>query len=100
MPENMLPSVMVGLLGAFESCLHAPTYRVFQLAVAGWMPCVGRRTITAVALASGGVGGWASQLGLPAVLRTEPVEFGRRGAGGVPVGAGLDPGRPAVVHPD
>src|SRR4051795_9713098 len=57
MPEMILPSGMVGLLAAFESCFHAPTYRVFQLVLAGWVHCLGRRTITAVALASGGVGG-------------------------------------------
>jgi DDE superfamily endonuclease len=57
MPEIILPSGMVGLLAAFEPCFHAPTYRVFQLVLAGWMPCPGRRTITAVALASGGLSG-------------------------------------------
>src|SRR3954454_5214035 len=57
MPEIILPSGMVGLLAAFEACFHAPTYRVFQLVLAGWIHCLGRRTITAVALASGGVGG-------------------------------------------
>src|SRR3954467_7136500 len=55
MPEIILPSGMVGLLAAFEPCFHAPTYRVFQLLVAGWVHCLGRRTITAVAVASGGV---------------------------------------------
>ena len=57
MPEMILPGTMVGLLAAFEPCFHAPTYRIFRLVVAGWMHCLGRRTITAVALASGGVGG-------------------------------------------
>src|SRR3954451_21689987 len=57
MPEIILPSGMVGLLAAFEPCFHAPTYRGFQLVLAGWIHCLGRRTITAVALASGGVGG-------------------------------------------
>src|SRR3954465_4464059 len=57
MPEIILPSGMVGLLAAFEPCFHAPTYRVFQLVLAGWMHCLGRRTITAVALAPGGGGG-------------------------------------------
>ena len=57
MPEIILPSTMVGLLVAFKPCFHAPTYRVFQLVVAGWIQCLGRRTITAAALASGGVGG-------------------------------------------
>ena len=56
MPEIILPSPLVGLLAAFEPCFHAPTYRDFRLVVAGWMHCLGRRTITAVALASGGVG--------------------------------------------
>jgi hypothetical protein len=56
MPEIILPSPMVGLLAAFEPCFHAPSYRIFRLVVSGWMHCLGRRTITAVALASGGVG--------------------------------------------
>src|SRR5438874_6426035 len=55
MPEINLPSTMVGLLVAFEPCFHAPSYRTFSLLVAGWIHCVGRRTITAVAVASGGV---------------------------------------------
>src|SRR5215211_3712874 len=57
MPEIILPSRLVGLLAAFEPCFHAPSYRIFRLVVAGWMHCLGRRTVTAVALASGGVGG-------------------------------------------
>src|SRR5215210_7551488 len=57
MPEIILPSPMVGLLAAFEPCFHAPTYRIFRLVMAGWIHCLGRRTITAGALASGGVGG-------------------------------------------
>jgi hypothetical protein len=56
MPVIMLPSPMVGLLAAFEPCFHAPTYRIFRLVVAGWIHCLGRRTVTSVALASGGVG--------------------------------------------
>jgi hypothetical protein len=56
MPESILPSRMVGLLAAFELCFHAPTYRIFRLVLAGWIHCLGRRTVTAVALASGGVG--------------------------------------------
>src|SRR3954449_8176059 len=57
MPESILPSTMVGLLAAFEPCFHAPTYRVFRLVLAGWIHCLGRRTITGVAVASGGLGG-------------------------------------------
>jgi hypothetical protein len=55
MPEIILPSTMVGLLVAFEPCFSAPSYRTFRLLVAGWIHCLGRRTITAVAVASGGV---------------------------------------------
>ena len=51
MPEIILPSAMVGLLAAFEPCFHAPSYRIFCLLVAGWMHCLGRRTVTGVALA-------------------------------------------------
>jgi hypothetical protein len=55
MPEIILPSTFVGLLVAFEPCFHAPSYRTFSLLVAGWIHCQGRRTITAVVVASGGV---------------------------------------------
>src|SRR5436305_8943072 len=55
MPGIVLPSTFAGLLVAFEPCFHAPSYRTFSLLVAGWIHCVGRRTITAVAVASGGV---------------------------------------------
>src|SRR6186713_2950470 len=56
MPEMILPSTMVGLLVAFEPCFSAPSYRTFRLLVAGWIHCLGRRTVTAVAVASGEVG--------------------------------------------
>src|SRR5439155_12266237 len=49
------PSTMVGLLVAFEPCFTAPSSRTFSLLVAGWIHCLGRRTITAVAVASGGL---------------------------------------------
>ena len=55
MSEIIVPSTMIGLLAAFEPCFRAPSYRTFRLLVAGWIHCVGRRTITAVAVASGGV---------------------------------------------
>ena len=55
MSEMILPSTMVSLLVAFEPCVSAPSYRAFSLLVAGWMHCLGRRTVTAVAVASGGV---------------------------------------------
>jgi hypothetical protein len=55
MPEIILPGTFVGLLVAFEPCFTAPSSRTFGLLVAGWIHCQGRRTITAVAVASGGV---------------------------------------------
>ncbi|MGE3267183.1 MAG: transposase [Chloroflexota bacterium] len=57
MPDIILPSTFVGLLVAFEPCFTAPSYRTFGLLMAGWIHCHGRRTITAVAVASGGVEG-------------------------------------------
>jgi hypothetical protein len=56
MSEIILPSPMVSLLAAFEPCFRAPSYQIFRLVVAGWIHCLGRRTVTGVALASGGVG--------------------------------------------
>ena len=56
MPAGILPDTLLLLLGAFEPCFHAPSYRTFGLLVAGWIHCLGRRTITAVALAAGAVG--------------------------------------------
>jgi DDE superfamily endonuclease len=56
MPAGILPNTFVLLLAAFEPCFSAPTYRTFGLLVAGWIHCLGRRTVTAVALASGAIG--------------------------------------------
>ena len=61
MPPLMLPETFAPLAAAFAPCFTAPTYRVFLVLVAGWAHCVGRHTVTAVALAAGGVGrryGW------------------------------------------
>jgi hypothetical protein len=41
------------LLGAFRSCFSAPSYANFCALIVGWVQCLGRHTITAVALASG-----------------------------------------------
>jgi hypothetical protein len=38
-----------------KPCFTAPSYRTFRLLVAGWIHCPGRRMVTAVAVASGGV---------------------------------------------
>jgi hypothetical protein len=46
---------MVSVLVAFEPCFTAPSYRTFGLLVAGWIHCLGRRTITGLAVASGRV---------------------------------------------
>jgi hypothetical protein len=56
MPAVILPPTFLPLLAAFEPCFRAPTYRNFAVLVAGWIHCLGRRTITAVALAAGAVG--------------------------------------------
>jgi hypothetical protein len=51
--EIILPQSFLLLCAAFQSCFTAPTYRTFQWLVVGWLLCPGRRTITAVAVASG-----------------------------------------------
>src|SRR5438128_861915 len=56
MPEIILPDSFAVLLTAFAPCFHAPSYRNFRFLVAGWIHCLGRRTVTAVALAAGVVG--------------------------------------------
>jgi hypothetical protein len=56
MPERIVPESFLALLMVFEGCFGAPSYRNFERLVVGWVHCLGRRTITAVALASGAVG--------------------------------------------
>ena len=56
MPELMLPQSFVALLAAFAGCFTAPSYANFCWLVAGRVHCLGRRTITNVAPASGAVG--------------------------------------------
>jgi hypothetical protein len=56
MPEVILPESLAVMLLAFEECFTAPSFHNFTVIVAGWLHCLGRRTITAVALASGGIG--------------------------------------------
>ncbi len=56
MPPLMLPETFTPLAAAFVPCFTAPTYCVFCFLVAGWVHCVGRHTVTAVALAAGVVG--------------------------------------------
>lgn len=56
MPPLMLPETFAPLAAAFAPCFTAPTYRLFCFLVAGWVHCVGRHTVTGVALAAGVVG--------------------------------------------
>jgi DDE superfamily endonuclease len=53
--DVILPHSFGLLLAAFQPCFTAPTARTFHWLVAGWIHCLGRRTITAVAVASGAV---------------------------------------------
>ena len=56
MPEPIVPESFRVLLGVFAGCFGASSSRNFELLVVGWVHCLGRRTITAVVLASGAVG--------------------------------------------
>ena len=49
----ILPQSFSALLTAFRPCFTAPSHLNFVSIVSGWVHCLGRRTITAVALASG-----------------------------------------------
>lgn len=51
--DTILPESFRSLLSAFRPCFTAPSYSNFVAVVAGWVHCLGRRTVTAVALASG-----------------------------------------------
>jgi hypothetical protein len=57
MPDVILPDSLAVMLLTFRDCFTAPSFRNFTIIVAGWLHCLGRHTITSVALASGGVGG-------------------------------------------
>ena len=50
--EVILPQSFSALLAAFQPCFTAPTYPTFRWLVAGWIHCLGRHTITGVAIAS------------------------------------------------
>ena len=50
---GILPESFRPLLDAFRPCFTAPSHGNFVSVVAGWVHCLGRRTVTAVALASG-----------------------------------------------
>jgi hypothetical protein len=49
----MIPESLASVLGAYAACFQARSYVTFQWLVLGWVQCVGRRTLTSVALHSG-----------------------------------------------
>ena len=57
MHTGRIPEPFIGLLAAFEDCFTAPSYRNFVTLVTGWVHCLGRRTVTALVVAAGAVGG-------------------------------------------
>jgi hypothetical protein len=54
--ETMIPETFASVLAAYATCFQARSYATFQWLVLGWVQCLERRTLTAVALASGAVG--------------------------------------------
>jgi DDE superfamily endonuclease len=56
MSDLILPPTLAVLLAAFTPCFQARSVMVFEWLVVGWIQCQGRRTLTGMALASGGSG--------------------------------------------
>jgi hypothetical protein len=56
MSELIVPPTLATLLTAFTPCFQTRSYLTFQWLVLGWVQCQGRRTLTAVALASDALG--------------------------------------------
>ena len=54
--DSMIPETFLSVLAAYAACFQARSYPTFQWLVLGWVQCRERRTLTAVALASGAVG--------------------------------------------
>ena len=52
----ILPESFLSLLAPFAPCFTTPTLATFQTLVAGWVHCLGRRTVTAMVVAAGAVG--------------------------------------------
>jgi hypothetical protein len=52
----MIPEPFASVLALYVTCFQARSYPTFQWLVLGWVQCQERRTLTAVALASGAVG--------------------------------------------
>src|SRR5713226_3750404 len=55
MSSIIVPHRFALLLGAFRACFSYPSYQTFELIVMGWVQCLGRWTLTGIALASGAV---------------------------------------------
>jgi DDE superfamily endonuclease len=53
---SIIPETLAGVLAPYATCFQARSYATFQWLVLGWVQCLERRTLTAVALASGAVG--------------------------------------------
>ena len=53
---TIIPETFASVLAAYATCFQARSYLTFQWLVLGWVQCLERRTLTAVALASGAVG--------------------------------------------
>lgn len=51
--DLILPDTFWPFLLGFQTCFGAPSFRNFCAIVTGWVQCLGRHTVTAVALASG-----------------------------------------------
>src|SRR3954463_2935759 len=54
---TIIPETFAGVLAAYAGCFQARSYPTFQWLVLGWVQCLERRTLTAVALAAGAGGG-------------------------------------------
>src|ERR1700724_2021171 len=53
---TIIPETFAGVLATYATCFQARSYPTFQWLVLGWVQCLERRTLRAVALASGAVG--------------------------------------------
>ncbi len=54
--STIIPETFAGVLAPYATCFQARSALTFQWLVLGWVQCLERRTLTAVALASGAVG--------------------------------------------
>jgi hypothetical protein len=51
----IIPEAFASMLAAYAACVQARSFPAVQWLALGWVPCLGRRTLPAVALASGGL---------------------------------------------